>query len=78
MSNIRRTVADSPVISIHGFRILSRINVRIDHAEIIDTSAKRDHLIPFPITRSTIVQTAIPEKAIIPVNSQICFRVSVL
>ena len=39
MRSIIRIVADSPVISIQTFRILSNIKVRNNHAETIDASA---------------------------------------
>src|SRR4030042_343624 len=53
-----------------GLLYADKNSVRIIHAADIDTSEKSDHLKPLLVNRSTIVQTAIPEKAIIPLNSQ--------
>jgi hypothetical protein len=48
-----------------------RINVRQIHEARIEVSAYSDHERFLLMTRSTIVQTTIPEKDIIPDSSQI-------
>ncbi len=54
------------------------MSVRQIHVANIDVSAYNDQDNRFPRTRSTIEQTAIPEKAIIPESSHICLLVSFL
>lgn len=57
-------------INIKGFLLKNRKSVTIIQIAAIETSLISDQTSLLLISRSTIVQTAIPEKAIIPVNSQ--------
>lgn len=73
-----RTVRINPANKTKIRLCAKRNNVEVIHAPIINTSAMRDHPNPFRIIRSTRVQTAIAEKAIIPLSSQMDFLISFL
>ncbi len=62
-------VTNRPGMRMKGFLNAFRKSVRMIHSARIEASAIGDHFNPLPITRSTIVHTAMPENAIIPVIS---------